>query len=124
MNHTMRELSLADYRKFMGYEINDEQIQRLTGIKYAHLPKDAVNQPAHYARWKMQPIEFIAINELPFWLANVIKYCCRYDAKDGLQDLYKARSYLEMQIRRLEGHERWWEKPVSEERSLKRGSVK
>ena len=110
--------------------LSSTQYQQLVGVKTDAVPlaeikfaPDVVNQPPHYARWKMQPIEFIAINELPFWLANVIKYCCRYDAKDGLQDLYKARSYLEMQIRRLEGHERWWKKPVSEERSLKRGSV-
>lgn len=93
-----------------------------------HLPKpkesvtgapplaDVVNQPQHYARWKMQPIEFIAVNNLPFWLANVIKYALRYDAKDGLQDLRKARVYLDMQIRFLEGHARWWEQPVAAER--------
>lgn len=77
-----------------------------------------VMHPAHYARWKMEPIEFIAINNLPWWLANVIKYTMRYDAKDGLQDLYKARSYLEMKIRQLEGVQRFWDKPVTEERKL------
>lgn len=79
---------------------------------------DVVNHPPHYARWKMEPIEFIAINDLPWWLANVIKYTMRYDAKDGLQDLYKARSYLEMKIRQLEGEKRFWDKPVSIEREL------
>lgn len=79
---------------------------------------DPVMHPHHYSRWKMEAIEFIAINNLCWWLANVIKYCMRYDAKDGLQDLYKARSYLDMQIRLLEGHERWWEKPVKEQREL------
>lgn len=82
---------------------------------------DAVNQPSHYARWAMQPIEFIAINDLPFWIANVIKYTCRFDAKDGLQDLYKARTYLDMKIRQLEGFERFWEKPVAEQQVLKNG---
>lgn len=81
---------------------------------------DPVMHPAHYSRWKMEAIEFIAINNLCWWLANVIKYCMRYDAKDGLQDLYKARSYLDMQIRLLEGHPRFWEKPVGEERKLNR----
>jgi hypothetical protein len=79
---------------------------------------DAIRHPLHYARWKMEPIEFIASNDLPWWLANVIKYTMRYDYKDGLQDLYKARSYLDMKIRTLEGHERFWEKPVAEERKL------
>lgn len=80
------------------------------------LKPDAIH-PQHYSRWKMEPIEFIAINDLPWWLANVIKYGMRYDAKDGLQDLYKARSYLDMKIRKLEGHDRFWEKPVAEERA-------
>ncbi len=66
----------------------------------------------------MQAIEYIATNKLEWWEANVIKYIARYDAKDGLQDLYKARSYLEMKIRELEGHKRFWEKPVAEERKL------
>ena len=35
---------------------------------------DNVMHPPHYARWTMEPIEFIAINNLPWWLANVIKY--------------------------------------------------
>jgi hypothetical protein len=74
--------------------------------------------PHHYARWKMEPIEFIAINNLPWWLANVIKYTMRFDAKDGLKDLYKARSYLEMKIREVEGEEKFWNKPVDQERKL------
>lgn len=77
-----------------------------------------VEHPKHYSRWSMEPIEFIAINDLPWWLANVIKYTMRYDAKNGLEDLYKARSYLDMKIRQLEGHNRFWDKPVSEERKL------
>jgi hypothetical protein len=73
-----------------------------------YAPPDKVN-PTHYSRWKMQPIEFIAVNDLPFWVANVIKYTMRFDAKDGLQDLYKAREYLNIKIRQLEGKERFWE---------------
>lgn len=85
--------------------------------------EEPVNNPRHYARWKMEPVEFIAINDLPWWMANVIKYIMRFDAKDGLKDLYKARSYLEMKIRQLEGVERYWEKPVAEERKLNDAST-
>jgi hypothetical protein len=80
--------------------------------------KDSVYHPRHYSQWKMEPIEFIAINDLPWWLANVIKYTMRFNMKDGLQDLYKARSYLDMKIRQVEGHLKFWEKPVSVERAL------
>lgn len=86
-------------------------------------PLDPVQHPPHYARWAMEPIEFIAINNLPWWLANVIKYTMRHDAKDGLQDLYKARSYLDMKIRETEGIKEFWVKPVAEERALNLGKA-
>jgi hypothetical protein len=73
--------------------------------------EDLVSHPPHYARWAMEPIEFIAVNDLPWWVANVVKYCMRYDAKDGLVDLNKARTYIDMKIRQLEGHPRFWEQP-------------
>lgn len=81
-------------------------------------PPDPVYQPAHYARWPMQPIEFITINDKEGWYCrgNVIKYVMRYDAKNVLEDLYKARSYLDMLIRKEEGVERFWEQPVAAER--------
>lgn len=59
--------------------------------------------PVHYSRWKIQPLDFCMANDLPFWLGNIIKYTMRYDAKDGLQDLYKARVYLQKKIDELEG---------------------
>lgn len=60
-------------------------------------------RPHHYARFKIEPVEFIMVNGLPFAIGNVIKYVCRWDAKDGIQDLKKARRYLDMEIKRLEG---------------------
>lgn len=80
--------------------------------------EDMVHQPPHYTRWKMQPIQFLLINDVPGWLYNVVKYCFRYDAKDGLRDLYKARSYLDCKIRQLEGVPNFWEHPVATERKL------
>lgn len=54
--------------------------------------------PAHYSRWKIQPIEFIRANKLGFAEANIIKYVLRHDAKNGLEDLKKAKQYLEWMI--------------------------
>lgn len=64
---------------------------------------DPVVRPNHYARFKIEPIEFIMENDLPFWLGNVIKYSMRYDAKNGVEDLRKAERYLEMRRKQLEG---------------------
>ena len=53
-----------------------------------------------YAVMNIQPIEFILANELGFCEGNVIKYLCRYRRKNGLEDLKKARQYLDFLIER------------------------
>lgn len=59
---------------------------------------DSVFEPNHYTQWKIEPITFIMQNELPFAVGNVIKYVMRYKAKNGLEDLKKARRYIDMII--------------------------
>jgi hypothetical protein len=93
------------HRRRKGPPYGDELVVERSYNKPA---KDMIHDPVHYARWPMQPIQFIATNNLPYWLANIIKYACRYDAKDGVQDLYKARSYLNMKIAELEGVPEFW----------------
>lgn len=68
--------------------------------RYAAAP-DMVRQPSHYARYTIEPATFIAANKLPFDVGNVVKYVCRYDAKNGMEDLKKAGRYIEMIIERL-----------------------
>lgn len=52
----------------------------------------------HYRKLSIQPVEFIHKNGLGFLAGNVIKYVCRYKAKAGVQDLLKAKHYIEMLI--------------------------
>ena len=52
----------------------------------------------HYKDFPIQPIEFITKNGLSFAQGNVIEYICRYKAKNGLQDLKKARHYIDLLI--------------------------
>lgn len=54
--------------------------------------------PEYYSRWKIQPIDFITQNELDFLRGNIIKYLMRYDVKNGVEDLKKARVYLDKLI--------------------------
>lgn len=61
-----------------------------------------VTKQTHYTQFKIQPIVFIESNGLGWCAGNVIKYVCRYDAKNGLEDLRKAAHYLEVLIRKLE----------------------
>ena len=51
---------------------------------------------SHYKDMKIQPVEFIVENEIPYREANVIKYTCRHASKNGKQDIEKAIHYLEM----------------------------
>lgn len=70
---------------------------------------DPVNRPHHYARFEIEPIYFIMKNKLPFAIGNIIKYVCRHDAKNGVEDLKKARRYLDMLIAQAEGNEKFAE---------------
>lgn len=92
------------------YSLLKEHLEAVGDQTPAPLPteqpaNDPVHRPHHYARFAIEPVEFVMKNGLPFAIGNVIKYCCRWDAKDGIQDLKKARRYLDMEIKRLEGDE-------------------
>lgn len=65
---------------------------------------DPINHPAHYNRGKIEVIEFIEDQCLPFDLGNAVKYICRHGAKDpgkAIEDLEKARWYLNRRIELL-----------------------
>ena len=52
----------------------------------------------HYKKYKIQPIEFILKNNIGFCEANIIKYVLRFKEKGGVQDLEKAKHYIELLI--------------------------
>lgn len=52
----------------------------------------------HYKGKTVQPWDFIAANELGFFEGNVVKYVTRWKDKGGVQDLHKARHYLDKLI--------------------------
>ena len=61
---------------------------------------DPVNHPAHY-RFAIEVIDALEAWDLPFHLANVIKYLVRAGRKDPaklLEDLEKAKWYLDRYI--------------------------
>jgi hypothetical protein len=52
----------------------------------------------HYKTMKIQPVEFIHVNAIPYFEGNVIKYVTRWRSKNGLADLEKARHYIDLLI--------------------------
>jgi len=63
--------------------------------------KDQQVAGSHYQR-AIQPWDIISEWELDFWEGNVLKYLLRWKHKDGVQDLKKAKHYLEYLIERNE----------------------
>lgn len=67
---------------------------------------DIVNHPSHYTSGKIEVIEAIEDWSLGFHLGNVVKYIARAGKKDPsklIEDLKKARWYLDREIERLQG---------------------
>ncbi len=52
----------------------------------------------HYKSLKIQPIEYIHANGIPFAEGSVIKYVTRWRDKGGIADLEKAMHFLELLI--------------------------
>ena len=57
----------------------------------------------HYKNFKIQPIEFILANEIPWLEANALKYLCRHKQKGERQDLEKVIHYVQMAIEHYYG---------------------
>lgn len=64
---------------------------------------DPVNHPAHYTAGGIETIDYIEAKGLNYHLGNVVKYVSRAGKKGvALEDLKKAKWYLEREIQRLE----------------------
>ena len=59
-------------------------------------------EPQHYTSMNISPLEYIKANDIGWNLGNVIKYVSRYKNKNGIEDLKKARWYLNDIINDLE----------------------
>jgi hypothetical protein len=68
---------------------------------------DNVNHPSHYTDGKIEVIDYIEDKKLGYHLGNVVKYVSRAGKKDvskEIEDLKKARWYLDRYIENLEGN--------------------
>ncbi len=53
---------------------------------------------SHYKKYKIEPLEYIEANNIPFTEGNIIKYVTRWREKNGTQDLLKAKFYIDRLI--------------------------
>ena len=89
---SMRDLIAAKINARPGevIEVSDKLIKQLSSL-------DTQVAGSHY-QMPIQPVEFIHKNGLGFIVGNVVKYVVRYKQKNGIEDLKKARHYLDMLI--------------------------
>lgn len=52
----------------------------------------------HYKTKTVQPVEYCMANSIGFMEGSVIKYVTRWRDKGGIEDLKKARHFLDMLI--------------------------
>lgn len=57
----------------------------------------------HYTEMAIQPVDYILANSLGFCEGNVIKYVSRWRKKNGIEDLKKARHYIDILIEQQYG---------------------
>lgn len=60
---------------------------------------DNIKQPKHYTHNGIEPIDYIMTNKLDFCEGNVVKYISRWKHKNGVEDLKKARQYIDFLIK-------------------------
>ena len=57
---------------------------------------------SHYKDYAIQPVEYCIANNMSFCEGNVVKYVTRWKDKGGVQDLKKARHFLDILIAQQE----------------------
>lgn len=74
----------------------------ITGLPKARcIVKDEIPHQvggSHYCQYPIEPITFIQENNVPFCEGNVIKYIMRWRDKGGVDDLRKAKQYIDFLI--------------------------
>lgn len=59
---------------------------------------DAQVAGSHYKKLKIQPIEYIAANDLDFLQGSIVKYATRHKDKGGANDLRKIIHFAQLAI--------------------------
>ena len=93
--------SIYDYEVIESYPVPDN-------ISYWEPATDNVNKPSHYINGNIETIDYLKDTLSKeqyegFCRGNVLKYLSRYPHKNGVEDLNKAKTYLEWLIESVEG---------------------
>jgi len=70
-------------------------------LEFYYVDTDNINQPSHYTKG-IETYDYINSWNMSFTQGNIIKYVTRYQHKNGVEDLKKARWYLDKLIKETE----------------------
>ena len=90
-------------------DTNDEGSDGSNSVWAEGAPEEAMEYQVggqHYKHKKFQPIEYILGNNLDFCEGCVVKYVSRWREKGGIDDLKKAKHYLEFLIEEHENRQK------------------
>lgn len=59
---------------------------------------EQVEHPTHYNQGKVEMWDYANDHNLDFFEGNIVKYVTRWRHKNGIQDLKKAKQYLDKLI--------------------------
>lgn len=91
-----REGNIIEFHEDLDIEVELEDHRGIIGATYP--VDDPVNHPSHYTQGTMECIDAIEGLGLPFHESQILKYITRWRFKNGVQDLKKARWYLDRLI--------------------------
>jgi polyferredoxin len=107
-NHPNVKLDCSKCKCYIAAE-NDESKQNIASEIRKVQNHDSVNHPSHYTAGGIECIDCIKAalgkNFIGFLIGNVIKYSYRYKDKNGVEDLKKARWYLDRAIKEFENEQ-------------------
>tara|TARA_B100000780_G_C21110445_1_gene448723 strand:+ start:1079 stop:1288 length:210 start_codon:yes stop_codon:yes gene_type:complete len=63
--------------------------------------EDNVKHPKHYTAG-IEMWDYAYSHNLDFFEGNIVKYVTRWKHKNGIEDLYKAKEYLDKLINKVE----------------------
>ena len=108
--HSRRDMPYL-YYTVLNTEITEyvviAQRERVTSVNDDRLVHDVVNHPSHYTQGGIECIDAIKAATVgktgieAVCVANVVKYLWRYEEKNGVEDVKKARWYLERLIKEM-----------------------
>lgn len=86
----MSECPVCHGNQFVRTADGTERCARCIPVEY-----DQIDKPRHYVEGGgIEPLDFIESRGLNYFEGNIVKYVSRYKKKGGVEDLEKARYYL------------------------------